>query len=39
MMQVNADIELVSCRKLVATSKRLLHSAGSKSKAAGCRIK
>jgi hypothetical protein len=37
--EVNADIELVSCRKLVATSKRLLHSAGSKSKAAGCRIK
>jgi hypothetical protein len=37
--EVNAEIELVSCRKLVATSKRLLESAGSKSKAAGCRIK
>jgi hypothetical protein len=29
----------VSCRELVATSKRLLNSAGSKSTAAGCRIK
>ena len=37
--EVNADIELVSCRELVATSKRLLNSSGSKSKAAGCRIK
>ena len=37
--EVNVDIELVSCRELVATSKRLLNSAGSKSKAAGCRIK
>jgi hypothetical protein len=35
----NADIELVSCRELLATSKRLLESAGSKSKATGCRIK
>jgi hypothetical protein len=37
--ELNASIELVSCRELVATSKRLLHSAGSKSKAAGCTIK
>ena len=37
--EVNADVQLVSCRELAATSKRLLHSAGSKSKAAGCRIK
>jgi hypothetical protein len=36
---VNASIELVSCRELVATSKRLLHDAGSRSKAAGCKIK
>jgi hypothetical protein len=35
----NADVELVSCRELLATSKRLLESAGSKSKATGCRIK
>jgi hypothetical protein len=35
----NADVELVSCRELLATSKRLLESAGSKSKAMGCRIK
>ena len=37
--EVNADVQLVSCRELAATSKRLLHSAGSKSKSAGCRIK
>jgi hypothetical protein len=37
--EVNAGIELVNCRELVATSKRLLRGAGSKSKAAGCRIK
>lgn len=36
---VNADVQLVSCRELVATSKRLLHSAGSKRKAVGCKIK
>jgi hypothetical protein len=35
----NADVELVSCRELLATSKRLFESAGSKSKATGCRIK
>jgi hypothetical protein len=35
----NADIELVSCRELLATSKMLLERAGSKSKATGCRIK
>jgi hypothetical protein len=35
----NANVELVSCRELLATSKRLLESAGSKSKATGCRIK
>ena len=28
-----------SCRELLATSKMLLHRAGSKSKAAGCKIK
>ena len=32
------SIELVSCRELLATSKRLLERAGSKSKATGCRI-
>src|SRR5215831_11284767 len=32
-------IELVSCRELLATSKMLLESTGSKSKATGCRIK
>jgi hypothetical protein len=37
--EVNADIELVSCRELIATSKRLLGRAGRKSKATGCRIK
>jgi hypothetical protein len=37
--EVNDDVQLVSCRELAATSKRLLHSAGSKSKSAGCRIK
>jgi hypothetical protein len=37
--ELNATIELVSCRELVATSKRLLHRAGSKSKATGCKIK
>jgi hypothetical protein len=37
--EVNADIELVSCRELLATSKRLLERAGRKSKATGCRIK
>jgi hypothetical protein len=30
---------LVSCRELIATSKRLLEQAGRKSKATGCRIK
>jgi hypothetical protein len=37
--EVNADVELVSCRELIATSKRLLEQAGRKSKATGCRIK
>ena len=32
-------ITSLSCRELLATSKRLLHRAGSKSKATGCRIK
>ena len=32
-------ITFVSCRELLATSKMLLHRAGSKSKATGCRIK
>jgi hypothetical protein len=32
-------ITFVSCRELLATSKMLLHRAGSKSKASGCRIK
>ena len=36
--EVNADVELVSCRELIATSKRLLGRAGRK-KATGCRIK
>jgi hypothetical protein len=30
--EVNADIELVSCRELVATSKRLLSSAGARAR-------
>ena len=34
----NAEIELVSCRGLLATSKMLLERAGSKTKATGCRI-
>jgi hypothetical protein len=37
--EVNADVELVSCRELIATSKRLLEQAGRKTKATGCRIK
>jgi hypothetical protein len=37
--ELNASIELASCRELVATSKRLLHRAGSKSKGTGCKIK
>jgi hypothetical protein len=37
--QFNSGIEFVSCRDLVATSKRLLHSAGSKRKGTGCKIK
>ena len=37
---VNTNIELVSCRELIATSKRLLERADrKKSKATGCRIK
>jgi hypothetical protein len=38
-LEPNAGIELLSCRELLATSKMLLESAGSNSKAAGCRIK
>jgi hypothetical protein len=34
-----ARIDWVSCRELLATSKMLLHRAGSKSKAKGCSIK
>jgi hypothetical protein len=37
--ELTAGVELVSCRELLATSKMLLHKAGSKSKATGCRIK
>jgi hypothetical protein len=37
--ELNSGIELVSCRDLAATSKRLLHSAGSKKKGTGCKIK
>ena len=32
-------ITSLSCRELLATSKMMLHRAGSKSKATGCRIK
>jgi hypothetical protein len=32
-------IEVASCRELLATSQMLLHRAGSKSKATGCRIR
>jgi hypothetical protein len=35
----DAIITSLSCRELLATSKMLLHRAGSKSKATGCRIK
>ena len=37
--ELTAGIELVSCRELLATSKLLLHRAGSKTKAKGCKIK
>ena len=37
--ELTAGIELVSCRELLATSKLLLHRAGSKTKARGCKIK
>jgi hypothetical protein len=37
--ELDASIEFASCRELAATTKRLSHGAGSKSKAAGCRIK
>jgi hypothetical protein len=37
--ELSAGIELVRCRELLATSKLLLHRAGSKSKATGCRIR
>jgi hypothetical protein len=36
---VNTNVELVNCRELIATSKRLLGRADRKSKATGCRIK
>ena len=36
---LNAGIDLISCRDLLTTSKMLLHRAGSKSKAVGCRIR
>jgi hypothetical protein len=36
---VNTIVELVNCRELIATSKRLLERADRKSKATGCRIK
>jgi hypothetical protein len=35
----DAIITSLSCRELLATSKMMLHRAGSKSKATGCRIK
>ena len=34
-----ATITSLTCRELLATSKRLLHRAGSRSRAVGCRIK
>jgi hypothetical protein len=36
--KLNEDIELVTCRELLATSKMLLERAGSKTKPTGCRI-
>jgi len=36
---LTAGIETASCRELLATSQMLLHQAGSKSKATGCRIR
>ena len=35
---LNKDIELATCRELLATSKMLLKRAGSKTKPTGCRI-
>jgi hypothetical protein len=35
----NAEIDLLNCRELLATSKMLVERAGSKTKARGCRIK
>jgi hypothetical protein len=37
--ELSAHIDMVCCRALVATSKRLLHKYGTKSKAMGCKIK
>ena len=37
--EVSADIELVSCRELIATSKRLLGRSDRRANATGCRIK
>ena len=37
--ELNAGIVMVSCRELVATSKRLLHRSRTKNKAMGCEIK
>jgi len=34
-----AGIEIISCRELLATSKMLLHRAGSRIKATGCQIR
>jgi len=35
----NAEIDLLNCRELLATSRMLVERAGSKIKARGCRIK
>jgi len=36
---LGTTITSLTCRELLATSKRLLHKAGSRSRAVGCRIK
>ena len=37
--ELNAGIDFLNCRELLATNKMLLDKAGSKIKAKGCRIK
>ena len=39
LVEPDGTTSLLTCRELLATSKRLLHRAGSRSRAVGCRIK